>query len=126
MGSPSAALGFDHRRLFRLVAFLLEELDGFVEAHLAGVHLDADDKAGVAQQCVLQLTEAQELGFALILGAGAGLAVAIVEHHLLGIVRPSFDVGVRAKDLADAARRLQRPQDTGCSGRDRLRVLTWR
>jgi hypothetical protein len=29
--------------------------------HLTGVHFDADDEAGVAQQGILQLAKAQEL-----------------------------------------------------------------
>ena len=74
------------------------------------MHFDADDEAGIAQQRVLQLAEAQELGFALVFGAGAGLAVAIVEHHLLGVVRPAFDVRRCAEDLAHAARRLRSTQ----------------
>ncbi len=76
-GVTGAALGFDDRRFFRLVAFLLKKLDGLIEVHVAGVHLDADDEARVAQQSVLQLAEAQEFGLALVFRAGAGLTVAV-------------------------------------------------
>ena len=86
-------------------------MTGLIEGHFAGVHLDADDEAGVAQQCVLELAEAEELGFALVLGAGAGLAVTLVEHHLFAVVGPALDVSVGAEQLADAAGRLGHPEE---------------
>src|ERR1035438_7916881 len=44
-----AALCFYNGRLFGLVAFLLEKVFSLLDAHLSGVHLDADDEARVAQ-----------------------------------------------------------------------------
>ena len=44
-----------------------------------------------------------------VFGACAGLAVSLVEHHLLGVVRPAFDVGVGTEDLADLAGELVQP-----------------
>ena len=75
------------------------------------MHLDADDEAGVAQERVLQLAEAEEFRFALVFCAGAGLAVALVEHHLFAVVGPAFDVGVGAEQLAHAAGGLGHPQE---------------
>src|SRR5207248_3626630 len=54
----SSALGLAQRYGVRLVAFFVEKLHAFVEAHLAGVHLDSDNVARIAQQRVLQLSEA--------------------------------------------------------------------
>ena len=44
-------------------------------------------------------------------GFGAGLAVALVEHHLLGVVGPAFDVGVGAENFADGGGELRRPEE---------------
>ena len=105
-----SALGFDLGDGARLVAVGDEEVLGLVNGHGAadsGVHADADDEAGVAQESILQLAEADEFGFALgFFAAGGrvsmpGCAVAFVEHHLLAVVGPAFDVGVGAEELAD-------------------------
>ena len=90
------------------------------------VHLDADDEARVAQESILQLAEAEELGFALVFCAGARLAIALVEHHLFAVMGPAFDVGVGAEDFADVAGRLETKTDTERSDRDRPRGPMWK
>ncbi len=75
------------------------------------MELDGVDEAGVAEEGVLELAEADEFGFALVFCAGAGLAVALVEHHLLGVVGPAFDVGVGAEEFADLAGELVLPEE---------------
>ena len=63
----------------------LEQLRRLVHGHALRVHLDADDEAHVAEQRILQLREA----VLRLVGVEA-----LVEHHLLVVVRPAL--GVRA------------------------------
>ena len=75
------------------------------------MHLDADDEARVAQQRILQLAEADELCLARIFRTGARLAVAFVQHHLLAVVRPAFDICIGAEQLADLGVHLRQPRN---------------
>src|SRR5262249_4147677 len=59
--------------------------------------LDSDDISGVAEQRLLELRQA-ELGIAT--------AEAFVEHHLLRIVSPAFNVRTAIQDLANLGRKL--------------------
>jgi hypothetical protein len=67
----------------RLVAVFHEEVDGLVDGPgsvaglaLAGMELDRDDEAGVAQQSVLELAQADQLRLAELFGRGVGGAAA--------------------------------------------------
>ena len=51
--------------------------------HSLGVHLDSDHVAAIAKQCLLELREANFL---------VAFPIAFLDHHLLGVMRPSFDV----------------------------------
>ena len=53
-----AALGFNQCDRARLISVGDEEINRLVERELAGVKLDGVDEAGVAEQGVLKLTEA--------------------------------------------------------------------
>src|SRR5574341_1806821 len=74
-----AALGLALGDAAGLVALFHEELHALLVGHVAGVHLDADDVAGVAQQRVLQFSQAH---LRIVVGD------VLVEHHLLGVMRP--------------------------------------
>ena len=63
-GVGGAAFGFHETDGVGLVAVGDEEIDGLVEGELAGVELDGVDEAGVAEEGVLELAEANEFGFA--------------------------------------------------------------
>ena len=78
--------------LVRLKAFLFEKLHTLLHGAFAGVHLDADDVARVAQKGVLQLAE-PHLRI---------VREAFVEHHLLAVVRPAL--GIRTGARAVSAR----------------------
>ena len=41
------------------MAFIHEKIDGLIHGHVAGVHADAGDVAGVAEERVLNLAKAQ-------------------------------------------------------------------
>ena len=89
------------------------------DGHLAGVHLDADDVACIAQQRVLQLAEATASPRAVV--RPARLAVALIEHHLFAVMRPALGVGVGAEQLADRRRAPVASRGTARSGRGRPR-----
>src|SRR5262249_35603868 len=70
---------------FRLdVALLHEELLSLFHSPAGGVQLDSDDVTAIAQQGLAELSEPY---------AWVAVAVALVDDHLLGVVRPAFDVG---------------------------------
>ena len=75
----------------RLIALLLQEIDGLLVGHVAGMHADAHDIPGVAQQGILQLAQPQ-----LQIAA----PVAFVQHHLLAIMRPALGIRAGADQLA--------------------------
>src|SRR5579872_1773349 len=58
-GIGGAALGFHFGHGMGLETLFDEEVHTLVESHFSGVHFDADDVAGIAQQGVLQLPQAQ-------------------------------------------------------------------
>ena len=96
----------------RLVSLLLEEFHGLLEGHFAGVHPDADQVAGIAQQRVLELSEAQlEKGGVILLGEARGAAVAFIEHHLLGVVGPALSVRGASEQLAHLVGRPLHPEE---------------
>ena len=68
-------------------------------------------KRALRKQRVLQLAEAEQPRFALVLRTHARLPVALVEHHLLAVMRPALDVSVCTQQLAHFARRLRQPQE---------------
>src|SRR6267143_1954662 len=105
----------------RQVPFLLEELYALLERHPAGVHPDPDHIAGVAQERILQLAQAhlEERGV-LLLGDARRAAVAFLEHHLLGVVRPAFQVRVAPEQLAHLVRRPLHPEELDVVARVRL------
>src|SRR6516165_643308 len=84
-----------------LVPFPDEEIGCLRQRHPGGMHLDAHDIAGIAQQRVLQLSDAQ---------FGIAVAIALVEHHLFGVVCPSFDVRAAPNQLAYLRGELLGPQ----------------
>ena len=77
-GVRGAALGFDEAGGVGLVAFSNEEVDGLIDCPLAsgcalsGVELDRVDETGVAEEGVLELTEADEFRLADLRGGGVG------------------------------------------------------
>ncbi len=73
------------------------------------MNADGHDETCIAQQRILQLAQADELLFACIFRHN--LAIAFVQHHLLAVVRPAFNVGVRADQLADVRWELVLPEE---------------
>src|SRR5690349_20619708 len=61
-------------------ALLLEELLGLSDGHTFGVHAESGEEAAVAEQRVGELAELQ---------LGVAVAVPLVEHHLLRVLRPA-------------------------------------
>src|SRR5262249_25058021 len=78
-GVRGTALGFDIGDPGRLETFFDEKFARLIEGEFAAMHLEASDEAGIAEQGVLQLAETNEARFAQVLGAGAGLRVALIE-----------------------------------------------
>ena len=105
----------------RQVPFRLEELHAFVERHAAGVHPDADHVTGVPQQRILQLSQAhlEERGV-LLLGDSRRAAVAFLQHHLLGVVCPAFQVGACPEQLPHLVWRPLHPEELHVMTRVRL------
>src|SRR6202046_1813818 len=81
------------------------------------MHLDAYYKTGIAEQRILQLPQANHFGVAGIACPRPRLAVTLVQHHLLAIMRPAFCIGVGSQKLAHSAWRLWHPQE--------LYVVSW-
>src|SRR2546423_385114 len=81
----------------RLIALAHEELDGLVVTHPGGGHPYADDVAAQTQQRRVQLREPE---------LRVVSAEALVNHHLLAVVRPALYEARRAERRADARRRL--------------------
>ena len=76
------------------------------------MHADADDEARIAQQRILQLPKPNQLRLALgPFAPTARLPVSLVQHHLLAVMRPAFDVRIRADQLANLRRKLRPPQE---------------
>src|SRR5579863_927877 len=103
-------LGFNLGDFRRLIAFLDEKRACLFERESPPVHLDADNKARVAQQRILQLAETDQPRFPHVLRADSRLRVAFVEHHLLGVVGPAFHIGAGGKYLAQLRRRTVFPK----------------
>ncbi len=72
-GVGGAAFGFDEAGGAGLVAVGDEEVDSLVEGELASVELDGVDEAGVAEESVLKLAEADEFCFADLVRCGVRL-----------------------------------------------------
>ena len=83
------------RFAFRLERPLGEELQRLVVGHARAVHLVVEDGVGHGAQIELELGQAQ---------GEVAVAVALVEHHLLGIDRPAFDEHARLQHPADQRR----------------------
>src|SRR5271170_291413 len=115
IGCP--ALGFNQAALVRLIPFCYKKVYRLVERHLAGMHLDPYNKTSIAQQRILQLPQANHLGIPGIACPRPRLAVTLVEHHLLAIMRPTFGIGIGSQKLAHGARCLWHPQE--------LYVVSW-
>ena len=96
--APRLALGVRAR----LIALAHEELDRLVVAHRGGVHPYADDVAAQTKERRVQLREPKLRVVA---------AEALVNHHLLAVVRPALDEARRGERRAHARRRL--PQFQG-------------
>ena len=80
---------------FRLKGLSNEQLQGFVVGHLRAVHLMIENGVGNGAEIELQLRQTQ---------SEVPPAVTLVEHRLLGIDRPAFDVHTGAKHLAHQRR----------------------
>src|SRR5262249_18740219 len=83
-------------RLFKRVGRLLKSLldkhfGAFLDAHALRVQLDADDVPAIPQERLLKLGQPN-----LQITA----AEARVDHHLLGVVSPSFRIGPGKNQLA--------------------------
>src|SRR5262249_28660210 len=85
VGRAAARLLESVRRL--LESLLDEHLRTLLDRHALSVQLDADHVATVAQQRLLELSQAN---------LGVPVPEALVHHHLLGVVRPAL--GVRAAE----------------------------
>src|SRR5580704_564578 len=105
-----APLGLDEGDFARLVAFLYEEVDGLIKTHSAAMHLDPNYETGVSQQGILQLPKADQERVARVPCARAGLTVALIEHHLLRVVGPAFNVRRGSKKLADLGGSVVQPK----------------
>src|SRR5919198_418075 len=92
----------------RLIALAHEELDRLLVRHPGGVQAYADQVAAQAQERGVQLREPE---------LGVVPAEALVDHHLLAVVRPALDEARRLESRAHARRRLPRLQ--------RLVVVAW-
>src|SRR5581483_785105 len=90
-GIRCPAFGLTFGDGMRLKPFFLEELDSLIESHLAGMHLDSNYVARIAQQRVLDLAKAE---------LEISVAVSLIQHHLFAIVRPSLGIGADGDDLA--------------------------
>ena len=66
------------------------------------MHLYSDDETGVAQQRVLQLPHPQH---------GIAIAIAFIQHHLLGVVGPAFCVTAAEKQFSDLGMEVTDPQE---------------
>ena len=82
----------------RLVA---EKAHALLDRPVVGVQADADDETGEAHERFGELSELQRV----VAAAEAGL-----EHHLLAVVRPAFDVGRRGEERGAPHLRFHFPQ----------------
>src|SRR5262245_34504591 len=100
-GIERAALGFAPGARLLEERFLAEETDRLLDRHVFAVQPDADDAATEADEGFGQLSEAD---------AGIGLPEALVDHHLLAVVRPAFDERRRREEDRLAERRVDLAQ----------------
>ena len=95
-----------------MITFSHKKVDALVEGHLSRVHLDAHDKTRITQQRILQLAQTQFQEFLILFEGQIRIAsIALIQHHLLAIVRPAFYIGSSAQELADFRWRLRLPQE---------------
>lgn len=88
LGTDDFQAGFT----FGLEGVLGEKSDGFVITQLSAMHSVVEDGIGDSAEIKLELVQAE---------AEVTVAIALVEHHLLGIDRPTLDVDAGAEHLTD-------------------------
>ena len=128
-GVGGAAFGFDEGDGVGLIALCDEEVDGLIEGELAGVELDGVDEAGVAEERVLELAEADEFGFAALFSEPGLRCRAGRSPGRASSARcsgPSLRCWCWRRELCGWWRGTAASRGTGRSGRGRPRGRWWR